>query len=131
MALTQIKTYSFMECGGCGVSYALSDDFIEARQNDHKTWYCPNGCSRYYPAKSEKEKLQAEVNRLRATNSHLYDQNDSLRRSRNATKGHLTRTKKRIANGVCPCCNRTFADLAKHMSTKHPKYNPESEASDE
>ncbi|HEX9950777.1 MAG TPA: hypothetical protein VGB53_03340 [Rubricoccaceae bacterium] len=33
-----------------------------------------------------------------------------------AQKGAHTRTKKRIAAGVCPCCNRTFQDLARHMA---------------
>ena len=37
-------------------------------------------------------------------------------------KGQVTRIKKRVANGVCPCCNRTFKDLAAHMSTQHPDY---------
>jgi hypothetical protein len=27
-----------------------------------------------------------------------------------------------VANGVCPCCNRTFQNLARHMAGKHPDY---------
>jgi hypothetical protein len=30
------------------------------------------------------------------------------------------RIEKRIHAGVCPCCNRTFQNLARHMNTKHP-----------
>lgn len=28
----------------------------------------------------------------------------------------------RAAAGVCPCCNRTFEQLGRHMTTKHPEY---------
>ncbi len=34
----------------------------------------------------------------------------------------MTKVKKRAANGVCPCCNRTFSDLARHMKAKHPDF---------
>lgn len=33
-----------------------------------------------------------------------------------------TRTRNRIAAGVCPCCNRTFQNLADHMRTLHADY---------
>jgi len=39
-----------------------------------------------------------------------------------AQKGVTTRIKNRVANGVCPCCKRSFTDLRRHMETKHPKY---------
>ncbi len=29
------------------------------------------------------------------------------------------RLMRRVSAGVCPCCNRTFSDLARHMKTKH------------
>jgi hypothetical protein len=31
----------------------------------------------------------------------------------------------RIGNGVCPCCNRSFTNLRRHMTTKHPEYPKE------
>lgn len=50
-------------------------------------------------------------------------------RSHSTTRGHLTRERKkkeqletRAANGVCPCCHRTFKQLARHMKTKHPDF---------
>jgi hypothetical protein len=47
---------------------------------------------------------------------------DRERKSHAATKGHLTRTKKRAASGVCPCCRRSFKQLRRHMQNKHPVY---------
>ena len=29
---------------------------------------------------------------------------------------------KRIHKGVCPCCNRSFTNLKRHMETKHPEH---------
>jgi chemotaxis response regulator CheB len=43
-------------------------------------------------------------------------------REHSATRAQLTKTKKRVANGVCPCCNRTFKQLARHMKAKHPEF---------
>ena len=39
-----------------------------------------------------------------------------------AAKGELTKMKKRVGNGVCPCCNRQFVNLQRHMATQHPGY---------
>lgn len=30
----------------------------------------------------------------------------------------------RIRNGVCPCCNRSFKDVHRHMKSQHPEFNP-------
>jgi len=47
---------------------------------------------------------------------------DHKEAQRRAEKAAKTRIKNRIGNGVCPCCNRTFKDLASHMKCKHPEY---------
>lgn len=52
-----------LECP-CGVRYALTKEFITNRRQDHKTFYCPNGCATHYPQKSDKEKLQDEISKL-------------------------------------------------------------------
>ena len=36
-----------------------------------------------------------------------------------AERDRAQRKLKRVAKGVCPECNRTFADLAQHMKCKH------------
>jgi hypothetical protein len=38
-------------------------------------------------------------------------------------KGVKTRMANRIKHGVCPCCNRTFLNLQRHMTTQHPSFN--------
>ncbi len=98
--------------------------------NTHQQFYCPAGHSQYYPQKSDAEKLRDEVARLQtniehkeATVSHLREQNSKLERSRAALRGVHTRTCNRVKNGVCPCCNRSFGDLSRHMATKHPDFH--------
>lgn len=43
-------------CPTCGVSYCLPKLFDDERREDHRSWYCPNGHSLYYPAESPKER---------------------------------------------------------------------------
>ena len=59
----------------------------------------------------------------------LASERDQLAASLRGTKANAARTRKelhsvkaRVAHGVCPCCNRTFKQLARHMKTKHPDY---------
>jgi hypothetical protein len=123
------ETYTIIHCGECGVPFALNDEFIAERRRDHRTWYCPNGHSRHYPQENETEKAKA---RARELERRLASREEDLRAERvshdrtkgklTATKGQLTKTKKRVANGVCPCCNRSFADLGRHMAGQHPEY---------
>lgn len=117
-------------CGRCGLIYAVPDYFDEARRDDHNTFYCPNGHPRVY---KEGESQAARVKRLedriaweRAQADQVRADRDALQRSLSATRGVVTRTKRRVGNGVCPCCNRTFQQLARHMSAKHPDYREES-----
>jgi hypothetical protein len=43
----------------------------------------------------------------------------------NGYKGVVARTKRKIAAGRCPCCSHQFKDLERHMTTKHPGYDPD------
>lgn len=109
-------------CGVCGVIFAMEEGYADARRSDKKSWCCPNGHSFSWRGKPEveelKDKLAAERRRVEATRDLLRAEE----RSHTATKGHLTRTKRRVAHGVCPCCNRTFAQLERHMKSKHPEF---------
>lgn len=116
----------------CGIRHAIPQELSnEADRNKDTSVYCPVGHSWVSGSheKRESEKLrgelEAERNRLRATRDLLTHEE----RSHAATRGHLTRTKKRVAHGVCPCCNRTFQQLGRHMKAKHPEYIEETATS--
>ncbi len=78
------------------------------------------------------QKLRRERDRLA---QRIAERDDEIRRQcemreaterqLSATRGVVTRIKNRVGHGVCPCCNRTFGDLYRHMSTKHPGYAAE------
>ena len=83
----------------CGVVYALASGFIQARREDHKTFYCPNGCNRWYPGKTDKEKridsLTAEVNRLESSLNCKRSTVKRLEYEKRHWKGEVTKLKKK------------------------------------
>ena len=46
-------------------------------------------------------------------------------RSRAALKGQVTKIKRRVGKGICPCCRRNFANLRDHMEDEHPDWSEE------
>ena len=126
MGQRRMVTLELQECPSCGVPFGLTADYTERRRQDHETFYCPNGHTLSYSQENRDEKLQRQ---LEQTSSQLARTQTSLatsRRSKAAIKGQLTKTRRRVANGVCPCCNRTFANLGAHMHGRHPEYGEES-----
>lgn len=137
--IQQTHTYSIIECGhvGCGVYFGLDDGFIRARKEDHATFYCPNGHPRWWPPgssdaeKERKKRISAEeeATRVRAQLDQVRASNATLRRSRSALKGEVTKARKRAARTQCPVadCKRTFAptNMQRHVEVEHPHWHPE------
>ncbi len=126
-------------CGGCGISFGAPENWFEARRKDHKTFFCPNGCQRAYLGETPEERrirelsaqLEcAKVAAQQAADNEMvqYEARKAVERKLSATRAAVTRTKNRVAHGVCPCCNRTFKQLAAHMKNKHPAYAAELES---
>lgn len=69
---------------------------------------------------------RAAHDQTKAARAYDHRRANSAERSRNALKGVVTRTKNRISKGVCPCCNRQFKDLERHMTGQHPDYTKDS-----
>lgn len=110
------------ECGECGILFALTDSYMDNREQDGEGWRCPNGHSWQFTGETREEKLERQLKAERDRSARIAAERDQIEASRRATKGQLTRVKNRIAAGVCPCCGRTFQNLARHMETKHPDY---------
>lgn len=109
-------------CCSCGMAFAMPADYESRRRDDHRNFYCPAGHSQYYTGKSEAEKQRDRADWLERQLANRDEDLRATRASLIATKGVLTKTRKRIAHGVCPCCKRTFANLERHMSNQHPDY---------
>lgn len=63
------------------------------------------------------------LQRERANHDQTRADRDYTENRRRAEKAAKTRLKNRAKAGVCPCCNRTFKQLAAHMKTQHPNWN--------
>lgn len=84
--------------------------------------YCCNGHPWWYPGKPEADRLREQLDAVRSDANHQRERRQRLERRLIAAKGQQTRLRRRIAAGVCPCCKRTFQDLARHMAGQHPAY---------
>lgn len=121
------------ECPVCGVLHAfpeaINDKALTERGPNGRQIYCPNGHQWHYTGKTDATKAREEADRERerreraeAREQRTIKERDRIERQRRATAGHLTRAKRRIAAGVCPCCTQKFDDLAGHMNDRHPGY---------
>lgn len=130
MIITDTVKMVTEECCNCGTLFAVTEQFQRECLDNHGKWfYCPNGHRQHYTGKTDEQKAKeraAELERRLASRDEdlraARMQRDEERRRHAATKGQLTKTKRRIAHGVCPCCGRTFANVARHMAGRHPDY---------
>lgn len=140
--MSQTLTYQYTgtleitECANCHMEFGISPAFIKQRRNDHQSFYCPNGHSLSFSGKSEAQKLAEELAREKKyrgwSESALTAARDQLGATERSLVGHKaakTRLKNRIAAGVCPCCNRTFQNVAAHMSGQHPDFAHKADSS--
>jgi len=109
-------------CGACGVVFAMPARYVRERKRDHRTWYCPNGHPRAWNGESREEELERQLRSVQAYGTSLRDQLEATERSLRGHKAAKTRLKNRIAAGVCPCCNRSFQNLQRHMAGQHPDF---------
>jgi DNA-binding XRE family transcriptional regulator len=107
----------------CGHTIYMEAGFNRQRIEDEKAFWCTVcGDERHYGSNTETGRLRAE---LQKTQGELDRARQAESRAREKT-GQIARSYKRvrdrIRNGVCPCCNRTFQNLANHMRTEHADY---------
>jgi hypothetical protein len=124
-----VVDFEVIYCANCNVPFGMTGDYISRRRKDGDGFHCPNGHANVF-RDSEADKLRKQLDnarlRMEWAEQDAKRARESLevaQRSKAAYKGQLTKLKNRVSKGVCPCCNRTFANLAKHMGTKHPDYH--------
>lgn len=129
-----------LDCCHCGMALALSSKWIDEARTlggfKQKFWcpYC--GYSQGWGTSQHEKQVQELKSQLSAaqSNQEYYKRRavdarteaEHFRKSRDGFKGVLTKVKRRVANGVCPCCTRTFTNLARHMASQHPEHVNES-----
>lgn len=115
-----------VECCNCHVVFAMPKEWNDHFRKTHQSFYCPAGHGQSYGGESDIEKAKREELRLKREELRLQSLLNIERHARTVAekaqqKAELQkrRLEKRIAAGVCPCCNRTFGNLAHHMETQH------------
>lgn len=101
-------------CATCSMPFGILPDFLERRRADHVGFFCPNGHRNVYNAKTNEDILRDKL-RAEGLARELAEKRAA------AAMAEKRRIKTRVAAGTCPCCNRTFSQLARHMKAKHPK----------
>lgn len=122
MLALSIEMVSAGNCWSCGVPVYIPRAKYDACQSDaEKNFFCCNGHSACF-RENKATRLQKELDAAQVRIKAEIAKREMAERSANAHKGKVTEIKNRIHNGVCPCCKRSFQNLRRHMSTKHPDF---------
>jgi len=113
------------QCKTCGVLATCPEVVYDQHRAEGGFHFCPNGHSWGWSKENcEREELRRERDRLKQQVAARDDEVARQIAMRKQIEGKLGRVTKRINHGVCPCCNRTFGNLARHMKSKHPNVVP-------
>jgi hypothetical protein len=128
--LTGYGTLHVTDCPSCGCVYAIPDGIYRTglKRKSGRTIYCPNGHSWHFTGKTHEEEVR-ELRDREARAIARRDQAEAAERMARAREAKERKARQRLAArakaGVCPCCHRTVAQLARHMKTKHPDFEVE------
>lgn len=132
-------TWETSKCWKCQEPMAFQAGRIDHARKSESPLHCPFGHPNYWKlGKTESDKLRDQLDEERRQRQQAEqavareadwrrEAEEKAKHERNRAngyKGHATRITKRAKAGVCPCCNRTFQQLARHMQTQHPTFTP-------
>lgn len=126
-------THELHQCITCGVLVVVPQEMVANARKIGGYFFCTNGHSQgWRKDESEDAKVRRELDRL---SQRVAERDDEIKRQRglreaterqlSAARGRITKIKNRVSKGVCPCCNRQFANLHRHMTTEHPTFTAE------
>lgn len=106
----------------CGTPFALPQEMHDyARRNSTQKIYCPHGHSiAYTDGEDVRQRRRAE--RAEQQLARVEQERAEAERQRDLAIKREGRLKKRAAAGACPCCHRSFANMAQHMKREHPQF---------
>ena len=106
-------------CCNCGMTFGMPADYQKQRHEDRKNFFCPSGHQQHYTGPNEETRLKAELERQKQYLEAEQARTLRVTRERDTVARAHTKMRTRVMNGVCPCCNRTFQNLLRHMQTEH------------
>lgn len=125
MTFTQEITLEKITCPDCTGVFAMNAEKLAFARKHSGGYFCPYcGQQRgWWKSEAQKRVEELEVRLKREMDQmsiQLAGKQAAERRAANA-EAALARSQKRAKAGVCPCCHRTFKQLAAHMKSKHPQ----------
>ena len=112
----------------CGVHHAVPKELYDYVSRQHRdgrqqsSIYCPLGHAWSFAGEGKAAELARELGNEAARRARAVAERDQAEASARAYKGVATKARKRAAAAVCPCCNRSFVQLRRHLAAKHPDY---------
>lgn len=110
-----------LQCSECGVNYYFPEKWCTNAASGKKDWECPNGHRQVFKD-SELDRVRRERDSLKQQTARLEDEAREARARADKAEKVTKRLKKRSSAGTCPCCSRTFSNMAEHMKGQHPEF---------
>lgn len=116
-------SHEWHTCITCGVIYTAPKAMMDNQREKGGYHHCCNGHSQgWSKEESQSEKTRRERDRLKQQLAQRDDEIRAKERELAAERTKAAKAKKRSSAGVCPCCNRTVGQMARHMKSKHPQF---------
>lgn len=122
-------------CYTCKMEFGMPDSFYKTmlQLREKGAFHCPAGHVQHFcTGESELDKMRRRAEKAEQDRAYWQDRTRevgeakaTVERQASAARGQVTKIKNRIGNGVCPCCNRTFSNLMRHMAAQHKDYKKE------
>jgi hypothetical protein len=125
---------SVVACWKCKTDIVLPASLHDAaKRSSNISFFCPYGHEGVFrEGETEADVLRRERDRALQQLAQKDDEIAQARKGWNeiakelkATKATAVKARKRTAAGLCPCCNRSFRQMALHLKTKHPTFRAE------
>lgn len=110
------------QCCSCGVVFGITADLQRVlKNNNQKTFYCPNGHPMLYRESAE-VKLRKEAERkLEEAQQKLADAEIKLAKCAEENKETPAKLIEDIKTNICPFCSHFYKHLSAHIKNKHPE----------
>lgn len=113
-----------MTCCNCGVLFAMAEDLHAERLEKGGSFWCPNGHSQHF-TEPETSKLKRLLKNAEATSASERRWREQAENRLRATKGVVTKLRRRTLEGERPFCGQHLRDLERHIGRQHPDEQPE------
>lgn len=106
----------------CGISFEVPNWWYKGKRDTHSWFYCPNGHRQHFSAESDLEIARRERDIAKQQVARAEQEAAEAKARAEQAERSEKRLKKRASAGNCPCCKRTFSNMATHMKRQHPEF---------